>query len=462
MKRLTALVLCLSITGYVGAAPAPTGNNVVLDVQPVPAPVPALKYQLLPEVAEMNPGNAVPAYLKCFAEQNTFFFSKEANEERDRLLKCPLTDIKPGSLKGYGGIALRQADHAARLEYADWNILPQIHEHGYMLPIPEVQQVRVIAQALAVRGRGQLADRDYDGAVATLKTIFSLARHMGEHPTIISTLVGLAIGQIGLGLVEEFVQQPGAPNLYWALTGMPTPLVDLRKGASADRTITEAGFGWISDRSRVWTEADMPAVQQKLKEYAAMTEMPAEEQKLADQWLRGRATDADWLAAARKGLTDAAYPAEAVAKYPPLQVVFHHLMRKARVQLDEGMKWLPVPYYQSEAALIELGRAPDDIEERLARLIVSSLPKVKAAHARLEQRLDLLRVVEAIRLDAASNGGKLPASPSELSVPVPIDPISGKAFEYKLDGMTATLTGKPTPRNDGSTVRYQYEIRLRK
>src|SRR5438045_1520568 len=157
MNRPSALVVCLFAAGLAAAAPGQGKESPrLLDVQPMAAPVPALKYTLLPEVAEMNPGNAVPAYLKCYAEQNNFFFGKEAVEERERLLKCPLTDIKPGSLKGYGGSALRQADYAARLEYADWNLLPQMREHGYMLLIPEVQQIRVLAIALVVRGRGQL------------------------------------------------------------------------------------------------------------------------------------------------------------------------------------------------------------------------------------------------------------------------------------------------------------------
>ena len=62
MKRLFALVLCLSAAHFGNAAPGgPKDQPVLLDVQPAAAPVPALKYQLLPEVAEMNPGNAVPA-----------------------------------------------------------------------------------------------------------------------------------------------------------------------------------------------------------------------------------------------------------------------------------------------------------------------------------------------------------------------------------------------------------------
>jgi hypothetical protein len=462
MKRPTPLMLCLLTTGLTAAAPKSKDQLVTLDVQPAPAPVPALKYQLLPEVAELNPGNAVPAYFKCYAEQNNFFFNKETVAERFKILNGPLSDIKPGSLKNYGGYALRQADHAARLEYADWNILPQMREQGYMLLIPEVQQMRGLVDALAVRGRGEIADRDYDGAVRTLKTTFALARHLGEHPTIISGLVGSAIAQRGLQLVEDFVQQPDAPNLYWALTHMPAQIVDVRKGVSADRTILEATFGFMMDTKRVWGADDLAAATQKMKEMGSMLELSADERKAADEWIKARLADEAWLADARKALADAGYPADATARYPPQQVVFYHLYRNSRVHHDEAVKWMPVPYWQSEGPLAELEKGQGDIESKLTRQMVFAVTKVKAAHLRTQQRRDLLRTVEAIRLDAAGNGGKLPHNLSDLSVPVPNDPATGKPFAYKLDGLTATIEGKPTKTSDGAILQYRYEVRLRK
>ena len=42
-----------------------------LTVTPQAVPTPALRYQLLPELREMNPGNPVQGYLDCFMEQKT-------------------------------------------------------------------------------------------------------------------------------------------------------------------------------------------------------------------------------------------------------------------------------------------------------------------------------------------------------------------------------------------------------
>ncbi|HEX3146856.1 MAG TPA: hypothetical protein VHR66_02070 [Gemmataceae bacterium] len=462
MQRFSALILCLGIASWSTAAPAgPKDREVLLDVQPMAAPVPALRYQLMPEVAEMNPGNAVQAYLRAFGGQHDFFFSKEQGEERERLLKCPLTDIKPGQLKDYGGSALRQADHAARMEYADWNMLPQMREHGYMLLLPEIQQLRTLASALAVRGRGQLVDKDFEGATRTLKTLFALARHLGEYPTLITGLVGSAIAQIGLNLVEEFIQQPGAPNLYWALTAIPQPLVDVRKAVSAERIIGDATYGPLMDPKHVWSVDEIATAKQKFKEFAAMLVNEADERIDAEQWLKGRVADEKWLQASRKGLVDAGYPATPVSQYPPEQVLLYHLSHKARAQLDEVAKWVPVPYWQAEAALEEAAKKPVEMEEKLTKAMVFNLGKLRATHVRLEQRIDLLRIAEAIRLEAAKNGGKLPASLSDVSAPIPVDPVTGKAFEYKLDGMTALVSGRATPISSG-VMQYRYEIRLHK
>src|SRR5438046_7407404 len=94
-----------------------------LDVRAMPAPKPALKYQLLPEVRELSPGNPAQGYLRCFGEQSFFFFGKEATADRARYLSVPLAELPADKLRQYGGSALRQADWAARLDTPDWQLL---------------------------------------------------------------------------------------------------------------------------------------------------------------------------------------------------------------------------------------------------------------------------------------------------------------------------------------------------
>jgi hypothetical protein len=79
---------------------------------------------------------------------------------------------------------------------------------------------------------------------------------------------------------------------------------------------------------------------------------------------------------------------------------------------------------------------------------------VKRAQARLDQRIALLRCVEALRIYAAENDGKLPANLDDIPLPLPVDPATGKLFTYKVEGKTAHLHGEPL----GVEVRYEVTI----
>src|SRR5262249_45090002 len=149
--------------------------------------------QLLPELSEMSPGNPIQGYMKCFMEQHQFFHSKEADEKREQWLQMPLHELPVKELRGYGGNALRQAGQRARLEHPGWQITGRLRSDGILVLIPEVQEMRVLARSLVVRLRGEVADRRFDDAVVTTKTLFALARHLAEHPTLIGDLVGVAI-----------------------------------------------------------------------------------------------------------------------------------------------------------------------------------------------------------------------------------------------------------------------------
>ena len=88
-------------------------------------------------------------------------------------------------------------------------------------------------------------------------------------------------------------------------------------------------------------------------------------------------------------------------------------------------------------------------------------PSLSRAHARLEQRIALLRCVEALRLYAAAHDGKLPVLLADAPVPVPVDPITGKEFRYSLEGGTALLRGTPPSgleKNAAYNVRYEIKI----
>ena len=155
-------------------------SSVHLHVQPMAAPRPALKYQLLPELWELKPGNPAQNYLKCFMEQRPFFYSAKAVADRARYQTMPLADLPLKEVDHYGGFALRQADWAARLDALDWAALEGVQQGSVDAVPEELGPLQVLASALHVRFRGELRGKRFDDAVRTAKTMFALASPPGR------------------------------------------------------------------------------------------------------------------------------------------------------------------------------------------------------------------------------------------------------------------------------------------
>jgi hypothetical protein len=451
MTRLLLAALAL--------AALPAGSRageaaVRLTVHPMPAPRPALKYQLLPEVRELNPGNPAQWYVRCFQEQRYFFFGKEANAERARYLSIPLADVPWKKLPKYGGSALTQADWGARLDALDWEALQHVQNNGLDLMLPELGPLRVLAVALRVRLRIEVAGRNYDNAVRSTKTMFALARHLGEYPTEAANRIGLSVADLALDGIEEMVQQPNCPNLYWALTDLPCPPVDLHKGFQGYRCLVAKELRPLRDDTPM-TAAEVEELVSRLSGAMGFgREQAGETPRNLRAALNARAEDPERVRAARGHLIEAHYLKDLLAKLPPLQVILLDEKREYEARRDDALKLLALAPWQTDAlaARAEAGHGGDAL---LADL-VPDVVKARRAQARLEQRVALLRHVEALRLHAAAHGGRLPATLDEVAVPLPADPFTGKPFRYTADGAAAHLRSGED--HGASTVHYELVI----
>jgi hypothetical protein len=408
-----------------------------LSVQPMAAPKPALRYLLLPELKEMTPGNPIPNYLKCFMDQ-------DFTAERETL----------------GKSALRQADRAARMDKPDWQILLKIKTDGIGLLIPDVQKMRSLASALQARFHEEITQGRIDNALGTAKTMFALSRHLGEHPSLIGYLVAVAIAQITIGPLEEMLEQPGCPNLYWALTNLPNPLISLDKCMEGERMLLRSEFRELNDR-----EPMTPGQIKKLIFHIAA--LSRHQGKTVNEEVNGlrarineRSQDEKLVEAARRRLVEYGIPEERLAQFPADQVILLDEKRKYEVRRDEEMKLMNLPPWQVEALA---ARVKSPKEPALFDFLGPAMQKIRGAQGRLEQRIALLRCVEALRLYAAAHDGKLPEKLSDIDVPLPVDPFTGKPFVYKLEGETAHLRGTP-PRvyKEIPSFNIHYEITIRK
>jgi hypothetical protein len=433
----------------------PPETLIRLSVSPAAAPKPALRYALLPELAEMKPGNPVQGYLKCYLEQYRFVFDEEEFDRRTTLLAMPLGELPAADTRGLGRLALVQLDTAARLDNPDWQILLTLKADGFFTLCPDVQMMRTLARALQVRFRAEVASGRIDDAIRTAKTMFAMARHLGEHPTVIGNLVGGAIANMALPPLDEMLAHPDCPNLYWALTNLPDPLISIRTGFDGERMMCSTFFRKLN--------SDAPMTPQQIEEFIEpidklLTEgnpMPIR------QYLAARTKDEQKMAAARKRLVESGLPEVRLKTFPPDQVILLDEARECLVRFDEMAKTTVFSAWQFEA-LLEKSSAVKKEPARFADALIPIFASARRSQGRLQQLIALLRHVEALRMDAAEHGGVFPAKLADLPVPLPDDPFTGKPFLYEVSGRTAHLRGTP-PATEKSNRGYRihYEITLK-
>jgi hypothetical protein len=447
------------------AEPPAAEPAVRLTVQPMAAPKPALKYRLLPEVRELSPGNPYQGYMKCFMEQRNFYFSKGAVAERARILSMPLDQLAK-DYNDYPG-NLRYADYAARLDTLDWQLTMRIQSEGLEFQAGELPALRALVTALQTRLRVQAANKKFPEAIDGAKTMFKLARDLGEYPAPEANLFGISIVHLALDTFEEMLQQPGCPNLYWALTDLPSPLVDLRKGLQGHATLVSNEFKPLRSDA-VMTEAELEKVVSRLSGMNGL----AREQAGRPPWnwragLEARVKSPNNVRLARerliadgvdKALVDKLALLALVAKFSPLQVILLDEKRDYELRRDERTKLLALAPWQIEA--LPVAKTAKDI---LFQDLLPDVVALRRGQARLEQRIALFRAIEALRMYAAEHGGKLPDTPAELPVPLPGDPVSGKPIGYEVNNGTAHLHGA-APRSEEKNPEFNlhYEVTIKK
>jgi hypothetical protein len=462
LTPLIGAVLVLS-AGRLPAQPQPETRDgrvtIHMTVHPAAGLKPVSRTYLLPEYKDSIPGNQVQMFLRCFMEQERFF-GKEESERRDKWSTMPLAELPADEVKDYGGRLLgRDAADAARMQNVDWQLTTFLRRDGIGALVPDVQKMRSLAAALKARVRGQIRVGDHLGAIETLRTTFALARTMESHPTLIGSLVGLAITSIGCDAAEELVQQPGCPNLFWSFTDLPAPFLSLRPALQGERVMPGERFQPVAETPV--TEAELARV---IKEIDTFVETIGPDNKAPSALYAAWAADPKRVEAARVRLVETGVKPDAARAMSPLQAVVADDLQQFAVYRDELFKWMRLPLWETggfkavEEALVKAKAEPGVI---VAAALLPAAIKVRQAQARLDQRIAYLRLIEAVRLSAHDNGGRLPASLAEFKLPLPLDPVTGQPFAYAVkDGVVTITGGNPSPGIDRTNR--VYELRIEK
>ena len=152
-------------------------------------------------------------------------------------LKGPLADMPQPQAQQIIQQTQTSLDHAARgakCKTCNW---PPV-KPGTMPA--HLTECRMLAELMNLRARLQIAQGRFDQAIATTRTTLAMAKHVGEAPTTIQGLTGVAMAAMTLRRVEDLAQIKGAPNLYEAMKALPRPLVDLNVPMSAELNSLES------------------------------------------------------------------------------------------------------------------------------------------------------------------------------------------------------------------------------
>ena len=457
--------------------PASTSDFRALTVSPAPVAVPALKYELLPRLRDRKPGNAAMDYHRAYLLRPSWPRDpQEAVKLNETIMawegtptdKLPLADVKR-YLAGHAQ-SFRALDAAALADRCDWDLANKLSVNNIEPLLTEVQTFRELVRFQHLRIRVYLAENEFDAAVRAIQAGIRLGKDVAEGPTLIHSLVGIAIVEVSLGSLQQLIQRPDSPNMYWALTTLPRPVVDPRMSFEGETRLFDNLFpnAKVLEKGPVSPERANAVLEEMLTAFNSMGKPDDGKVRLGGLELAGMV--ALQAPAARKQLVALGWPVAMVEKMPATQVVALRAITVYRTISDDQVKCFSLPYPEALAEIAKLNERVEKLKKEAGDPIVSSFAlnvrafeKVFSAHARVNRRIAMMRAVEAVRLHAAANEGKLPKTLADVKlVPVPEDPYTLKPFEYVVTGDKFTLTALPPAGEEPHVVNcMKYEVTLR-
>ena len=461
-------------------------------VDPAPTVQPAFKFRLLPDSSLRRPGNAATSYYRAL-----YLFHAHSDQDRKEFDECyhfgfmirPARTSADGKVIQQVSIAseiarvrslvsryadvFEELESAAVRETCDWGIDFQTTSgfEAIRKYTPQFVAMRQLSRLVQQKTRVAIFDRKYDEAVSLIQIGFQLGRDIAECPMNIAGAIGIAISIEMQVPLMEMIAEPDSPNLYWAVTSAPHPMIDIRPAIEQELNLTyqlpflreaekphtpEEWTRGLNEALKLvhWLRSDVSASNSKKPETDASTEI---RELINREYPR-----------AKSELVQFGFQPEQIAGMPQIQVLAIHQARLGFHKRDEILKSIYLPFHQAsppkrsnDGPEIKNNKAGDITNLKEVIPIFESqvtwIEQARAASVRLDGLLVRLQTIEALRMHAAANAGKLPGSLSEITlVPIPINPITGQSIIYHLEGETAVLEF-PSP---NSIATYGEIIRL--
>jgi len=440
-------------------AEAKPPEPMVIVIHPKTQPDPLLRYRFWPAPEKRRGENpaAIVNRAVLLVSQRTQEQKTEFAEKYDKWSEMPIEELPKAEVRklltGYSS-ALNELARAENLMQIDYDLQLDELTANEMIQtlLPEFQEMRHLARLLQLRARLAVAEHRWEDAIRDLRIGFRLSE-VAAHSTdfLIGRLVGFAISGVMLGVVQDAIQQPDCPNLYWALSAMPAkhlfetreslefesvlmtrmlnvgePLPDHPIGATAAREQLKRLVKEVNDTlvsAQVGAGNGAPAQLLAGAYVVAMTEPCRELLAETDQW------------------------GDRVEELSSAEAVLRATLLKFQRVRDRWVAWSTLPdevweeYEVERRAAFGVNESQQDVLLSLVRMLMPAVEAARTAGLRTEQQHHLIATFEAIRMHAAETN-ELPKSLTNLR-PVPAwqDAISSEPFGYQRHSRdTATIT----------------------
>jgi hypothetical protein len=293
----------------------------------------------------------------------------------------------------------------------------------------------------------------------------SFSRHVGDGPFFINALIGNASARFILDQVDDLISQPGAPSLYWSLTALPRPLLGIRKSMAQEYKLCERLLPEMTELDQPRSDAEWAA---RLARFHARIIKIRAGYTVRDKTHPAPGGEGEfrndladfkvWVLPKAKAYLEARQ--DKVNSRSDGEMILRYFGGSYRDLYDDMYKAGYLPFFEAEPIYDRGQKQLISAKKGPLRFFVEMIANVQALHlsdARLDRKVAMLRVVEALRLHAGATG-RLPDSLDQVKVvPIPTDPYTGKPFRYEATGESAELASE-IPGVFGQT----YRITLRK
>ncbi|MEN0110243.1 MAG: hypothetical protein AAF805_05930 [Planctomycetota bacterium] len=458
-----------------------------LEVSPADEPEFPYQHRFTYSPHELLPGNSINWYLRAYPEESMFWraWNKATGEEEfDKFygFGTPISELPQEELANHG----RRFGHvfkdyiipAAKRRETDWGIrYEQVRgEETVSFLLPEFQGMRSFARLGSLGVRHAIAEGRYADAIEHLRTMYRLGRDCGAEPLIVCGLIGVAITQMAGSGVTDLIAAPDAPNLYWALTELPAIPVRFEEAVRLELELGPRMFEALDDPDNAErTAAEWNAVWRRVGALSDILDGLGGLQRTPEPWeaigaeLLPTAAGLTGYSHAKRRLVEWGFDADEIEAMAVGQVLSIYSARVYKIATDAFQKGWSLPYpegrrvmYEAEGALRSMAPLSNSDNRELlpiATMIVPAIQATQTAQYRCARQLAVLRVIEALRMHAARNDGRLPRSLAEVAcVPIPDNPMTGAPFTYHRSGRQGVID---LPAWEGWVTATRYEITSR-